>query len=117
MAMCDYPGCGKPAHARGLCQGHYSQAHRGMELRPLRSSGGWPRSCEQPGWTPPSGLSESWYQEARRRAGRRATRAAVEASCALDACGGTAQPGSDLCPAHHHYRQAQAKLRARLGNG
>lgn len=32
--------CGRPAIARGLCAGHYSQARRGEPLRPLRGAHG-----------------------------------------------------------------------------
>ena len=32
---CSYDGCDRPRKARGLCQGHYCQYWRGLELRPL----------------------------------------------------------------------------------
>lgn len=34
--ICSYDECGKPAVARGLCQGHYVQWRRGAELTHLR---------------------------------------------------------------------------------
>ena len=33
---CTFPGCGKPALAKSLCNGHYQQKWKGQELRPLR---------------------------------------------------------------------------------
>lgn len=35
---CRFDGCGKDAHAVGLCIAHYKQQQRGEKLRPLRVS-------------------------------------------------------------------------------
>lgn len=34
--ICSFPGCGKKAHSRGLCGGHYRQQREGEQLRPLQ---------------------------------------------------------------------------------
>lgn len=33
---CQGPDCDKPPHAKGLCQGHWKQDRKGLELSPLR---------------------------------------------------------------------------------
>ena len=33
---CDFPDCGRPVLAKGLCQAHYRMQHRGEELRSAR---------------------------------------------------------------------------------
>lgn len=33
--QCSFAGCGKRHHAKGLCVGHWNQARKGWELRPL----------------------------------------------------------------------------------
>jgi hypothetical protein len=45
---CAYPNCTKPARARSLCEGHYSQQRRGKPLTPLgtRTTPGGP--CTHP---------------------------------------------------------------------
>lgn len=35
MKSCTFEGCGLPHVARGLCNGHYSQRSRGVDLKPL----------------------------------------------------------------------------------
>lgn len=35
-SKCAFLGCNRPAHATGLCSGHYRQRARGLPLRPLR---------------------------------------------------------------------------------
>lgn len=35
--VCSYPNCGRRHSARGLCAGHYKQAHAGADLRSLRA--------------------------------------------------------------------------------
>lgn len=37
MSECAFKGCDKPARNLGLCGAHYQQAHKGQELRPVRS--------------------------------------------------------------------------------
>lgn len=34
--QCEFPGCDRDPHSRGLCNSHYSQVHRGRPLSPLR---------------------------------------------------------------------------------
>lgn len=42
---CDFDGCEKKRHARGLCQGHYSQRRLGKPLTPLLRQGKkWPNA-------------------------------------------------------------------------
>ena len=41
---CEFPGCGNAMLAKGLCNGHYNQKWRGIELRPLKSK----RSNDEP---------------------------------------------------------------------
>jgi len=45
MTVCTYPGCDRPAMARGLCSSHYTQQSRGRPLTPIRM---WERGhrCE-----------------------------------------------------------------------
>ena len=38
MTVCSFPDCGRKARGHGLCSGHYTQARRGQDLRPLRAS-------------------------------------------------------------------------------
>jgi hypothetical protein len=117
MATCTFPGCGRKMHAKGLCGGHYSQWKYGSgeELRPLQGDLAGPDSCHREGWVPPSGLSPAWHASMKRGSQPAATR---EQPCALEACGGVAQHGSDLCPAHHHYRATQVRQKAeRLARG
>ena len=33
--ICEFPDCGRPARAKGLCASHYSQRRQGKELTPL----------------------------------------------------------------------------------
>lgn len=33
---CDFPDCGREHETKGLCMGHYTQARKGYQLRPLR---------------------------------------------------------------------------------
>jgi len=35
-AACSFPGCGRSAKSKGLCNGHYAQRLRGQELTPLQ---------------------------------------------------------------------------------
>lgn len=35
--QCAFDGCDRPAVAKGLCQPHYHQQMRGVELKPLRA--------------------------------------------------------------------------------
>lgn len=35
--LCDFPDCGRPAHALGLCVSHRTQQRRGKALSPLRA--------------------------------------------------------------------------------
>lgn len=42
--MCEYPDCGRPSKARGLCVSHWHQWRRGVELRPIRA---WGRPAEE----------------------------------------------------------------------
>lgn len=37
IKTCSFDGCGRPHKARGLCDGHWQQQHKGQGLRPLRS--------------------------------------------------------------------------------
>lgn len=37
--MCEFPECGRPLLAHGLCRGHYTQRRRGKELVPLFQRG------------------------------------------------------------------------------
>ena len=110
MAICTFPGCGRKMHARGLCNGHYSQMMRGLDLRPLQGDLAPPASIHREGWAPPAGLSPAWHASIKKATQPAATRGRP---CALEACGGEAQHGSQLCPAHHHYREAQQALKAR----
>lgn len=34
-SICAFPPCDNAAKSRGLCSGHYQQAHKGQDLRPL----------------------------------------------------------------------------------
>ena len=113
MATCTFPGCGRKVHAKGLCGGHYSQMKYGTtgELRPLQGDLAGPDSCHRDGWTPPADLSPAWHASMKKK--NQPPAALDPASCALEACAGIAQRGSDLCPAHHHYRAAQQALKAR----
>src|SRR6187431_2219021 len=113
MSTCTYPGCGRKAHAKGLCGGHYSQLKYSAtgELRPLHGDLPAPPSCDRPGWTPPKELSPAWQASMKRKWQPEAT--TNDRPCALSACAGTAQQGSDLCPAHHHYRATQARLKTK----
>jgi hypothetical protein len=112
MSICTFPGCGRKAHAKGLCGGHYSQWKYGAGegLRPLQGDLAGPDSCHREGWTPPSDLSPAWKASMQRRSQPAAPR---ERPCGLEACAGVAQQGSDLCPAHHHWRAAQQALKAK----
>jgi len=35
-SACSFTGCEYTAHAKGLCQAHWKQQHKGLELTPLR---------------------------------------------------------------------------------
>ncbi len=36
-SVCPFPGCGRPARTKGLCQSHYLMESRGEDLRPIRA--------------------------------------------------------------------------------
>lgn len=56
---CSFDGCDNPHKARGLCDGHYIQQHKGQELRPLRpSSQGL--TFEQRFWAKVDKTDECW---------------------------------------------------------
>lgn len=102
--ICEVKGCGRMVHGKGLCGRHYQQLRKGRDPHAMG-----PRPISTPGWTPPTGLSPAWHDAIGPRSQRKAQ---LQPSCALSACAGIAVQGSDLCPAHDHYRAAQARLRA-----
>lgn len=109
MSTCTFPGCGRPMHAKGLCGSHYHQLMYGSgDLRPIQGDLVGPDSIHRDGWAPPTALSPAWHASMKRTSQPAATR---DTPCALSACGGVAQRGSDLCPPHHAYRQAQKVLK------
>ena len=104
---CSEPECFRPRKVRDLCRYHYDKQYR--EAR---------RMAELPaGWQPPAALSPEWQRAAAVRAERSQPHSPAQSPtdrpCGLPACSGTAQRGSDLCAAHHHWRAAQRKLAAR----
>lgn len=103
--ICEVQGCGRLMHAKGLCGAHYQQMRSGKDPH---AAG--PRPVSAPDWSPPKGLSAAWHEANRHRPQAPALR---EAPCALSACAGIALRGSDLCPAHDHWRASQARLRAK----
>lgn len=42
---CKFEACDRPATKRGMCQAHYTQWHRGMELKPLRVRRNYPKDA------------------------------------------------------------------------
>lgn len=101
---CTVEGCDNYRHAKGLCGMHYQRMKKGADV-----FAAGPRPVDSKGWAPPADLSPAWKDAARPRA----PRAVPERSCALDACAGTAVPGSPYCAAHKHYREAQERLKVR----
>jgi hypothetical protein len=111
MSFCTFPGCGRKMHGKGLCGAHYQQLNYGSgELRPISGDIPGPDTIHRDGWVPPSTLSPAWHASMQRRSQPAAPR---ERPCGLEACAGVAQHGSDLCPAHHHWRAAQQALKAK----
>lgn len=53
---CSFDGCGKPHYGKGLCQGHYTQQHKGQELRPLRTK----LTLEQRFWQKVTKTPDCW---------------------------------------------------------
>lgn len=43
--ICRYPNCGYPILSKGLCTGHYQQAHKGRELTPIVRDAYVPKTC------------------------------------------------------------------------
>lgn len=52
IPRCDFAGCIRAAHSKGLCQAHYQQKRTGRELTPIRVKGTGPEcgfpDCERP---------------------------------------------------------------------
>lgn len=108
MDGCEVQGCTRTVHARGMCGLHYQQWRKGRD--PFAAA---PGAVDRPGWTPPSGLSAQWQD----RNVAKPQKPLQGRSCGLQACGGIAVHGSPYCAAHKAYRDAQAKLNARLQHG
>jgi hypothetical protein len=116
--FCTFEGCGRKHYGSDLCAGHYQQAKRGVELKPLiapKSTG--PRKqtlpcsfdpCDKPSRT--GGLcsghhnQQSRGQELRPLRPRRANGTVV--GCSFSGCTNTTTGGAfGLC--RGHYRQQQ----------
>ena len=62
---CEYPHCGRPVCALGLCAGHYQQHRRGKPLQPLRQRRGCTvAGCDRIHYA--LGLCQRHYQRLRR---------------------------------------------------
>lgn len=85
MIVCKFPGCTRPKRAHGLCEGHYRQAHRGAELRPLVTSRTRAWTLEQAADAFGKATTAEELAEARRVL-YRAARAYVIRSLLVEAC-------------------------------
>jgi hypothetical protein len=67
MAPCSTPSCGRPAHARGLCEPHYRRALLGRPSdAPIRLLRLAPLRCVAPGCSRPQrarGLCDTHYRQ------------------------------------------------------
>lgn len=114
-AACNFPECGRPRSAHGLCQAHLRQQQRGTPLRPIgtpkrrRSNGAATCSgpeCEKP--PAKKGLCAGHYAQSKRGIELKPLRRPLE--CTFDECDRKAI-ARGLCSGHHQQRERGVSLR------
>jgi hypothetical protein len=103
--FCQVDGCTRPHKARGLCQTHYAQYIRGVELTPIRSRvREKPPECVEEGCAEPvksKGLCKMHYQRLLRHGHTRyRDRKKPAKQCTIDGCDNIMY-AKNLC--HQHY--------------